>query len=101
MYFQPCLFSGQIASLLIWIASHWHARFSLTGMALEMRCVVEARRKQDPFIAFTSCQHLGFIKSHCGIEVVVSPDSSFKSNEVLSALLFCNTNEFSLCNEKK
>lgn len=70
-------------------------------MALEMRCVVEARREQDPFILFTSSQHLGFIKSHCGFEVVVSPESGFKSSAVLSALLFCNANEFSLCNEEK
>lgn len=101
MYFQLCLFSGQIASLLIGVASHWHALSSLTGMALKMRWVVEARREQDPFTAFTSCQHLVFIKSHCGVEVVVSPESDFKSNDVLSALLFCKTNELSLCNEKE
>lgn len=48
------------------------------------------------------CFHyLGFIKSHCGIEMVIIPESGFKSSDVLSALLFCNTNEFSLCNEKK
>lgn len=69
-------------------------------MALEMRWVVEARRKQDPFTAFLN-QNLGFIKSHCGVEVVVNPEDDFKSSDVLSALLFCKTNELSLCNEKE
>lgn len=70
-------------------------------MALEMRCVVEARMEQDAFIPFTSSQHFGFIRTHCGVEVVVSPECGLKSSAVLSALLFCNANEFSLCNEEK
>lgn len=71
-------------SLLIWVASHWHGHFR-NGIRNEVGG--KAKRKQDPFTAFTTCQHLRFIKSHYGIEEVVSPESDFKSNEVLSALV--------------
>lgn len=85
------MFSGQIASLLIWVPSHWD------GIRNEMGG--RGKKEARPIHCFH--QHLGFIKSHCGVEVVVNPEDDFKSSDVLSALLFCKTNELSLCNEKE